>query len=191
MKQWLRQCKRLLKSIVTFVLLSGVSAVATLLEIVIGADFRWIAATLLAWGMTTAVTLGLGLVFVVRRQDASQRSTVTSLARVASQLDHYAKDLEAGLRDVRDASGDVPPWARTLQTGISECEKRVAATEGHLRRSIGVTNRSVEKLESTLRSYDLASKIEEQSKVFEVSAFNLARSQRQMEFSVLKNSSQA
>lgn len=191
MKQWLTKSNWLMKCIVIFVSLSGVLAIATLLEIVMGADFHWIAASLLVWGVTTAIPAGLAVVVVLRRLDASRRSTAISLERVASLLDEYANDLTVGLQAVRSASGDVPPWAITLSAGVSECEKQIAASEGNLRRSIGLTNRSIGKLDDSLRSYDLASKIEEQSNKFEIFAFNLARSQRQMEFAVLKDSEQA
>lgn len=205
MKQRWTGRNRLVKSVAAFALLSGLLALLDLYIIFSGADWRSVVAVMIAWLFMTAVSIGLAIVSVARRVDAARRAMTRELERLSDGLiattSHFER-LSVGLEQrgvelqmIRKAlaqfAEETPGWANKLDSGLRECIQEIADTESQIMKSIGVTNRSVMKLDTAVRSRDLARKIEDQSRSIEASSFNIARSQRQLEFALLKDRTQA
>lgn len=191
MKQRWTGRNRLVKSIAVFALLSGLLALLTLGAILSGAGWRWVVAAIIVWMFITAVSVGLAVVSVARRVDAARRATTKELERLGAGLDRYRVDLHAFQKDLVQMAEGTPGWAKNLDSGLRECIQDIAETESQIMKSIGVTNRSVMKLDGVVRSRDLARKIDDQAKSIEASSFNVVRSQRQLEFALLNDQTQA
>lgn len=191
MKQRWTGRNRLVKSIAAFALLSGLFALLALCTIFFGAGWRWVVAVVIVWLFITAVSVGLAVVSVARRVDAARRAATKDLERLSAGLDQYGMDLKAIQKDLAQMAEVTPGWAKKLDSGLRACIQEIAETESQIMKSIGVTNRSIMKLDTSVRSRDLVHKIDDQARTIEISSFNVARSQRQLEFALLNDRTQA
>jgi hypothetical protein len=175
MMQWWSRQRLLSRIFGVSASLGGVMALASIAALLFGSSWRAVVGTMIVSTLLCGIAGTAAGRCVMISISASRRELSESVKDVTVQL----KDLQVTLSAAVEVVGDMHQTVREHRSVLSDID-------GRLTRSIGTTNRSIMKLDATLRSLDLTRRLDQQAHALERSAFNVTRSQRRLEFEILK-----
>ncbi|AXJ11239.1 hypothetical protein [Arthrobacter sp. PM3] len=175
MTKWWSQQRLLSRIFGVLALLGGVVALASMAALLFGSSWRWSLGTM----SVSALLFGMA-------GTAAARCVILGINASRRELSATVKDLSVQLKDLRGVSSAAMETVENVQKTVRDHSSALSDLDGRLTRSLKTTSRNVTKLDATLQSLDLSQRLDQQAQALERSAFNVARSQRRMEFEVLK-----
>ena len=175
MTKWWSQQRLLSRIFGVLALLGGVVALASIAVPLFSSSWRWSLGTM----SVSALLFGMA-------GTAAARCVILGISASRRGLSASVKDVSEQLKDLQVVSAAAIEMAENVHKTVREHSCALSDLDGRLTRSIKTTSRNVTKLDATLQSLELSQRLDQQAQALERSVFNVTRSQRRLEFEVIK-----